>query len=87
MDTPLRAARLRRQETLIQVGKACLIDPGNLSRIERGEQLPGKDVVARLVDYFGGEISEVQIIYPERFLAEGGSSMAVHDEKAGESNA
>lgn len=69
MGSPLKQVRIKRKETLQQVAVAVGTDSGNLSRIERGLQVPSKQVAARLSSYFGGEVSEVQIIYPERFRA------------------
>ncbi len=69
MISPLRAARESRGETLQTVAIAVGIDPGNLSRIERGTQTPSKDLTEKLVAYFGGEVNEVQVIFPERFAA------------------
>ena len=69
MTTPLRQARERRNLTIQQVAAAVGIDSGNLSRIERGLQVPSKELTEKLAKYFGGEITELQIIYPERFAA------------------
>ena len=69
MISPLRVARESRGETLQAVAIAIGVDPGNLSRIERGTQTPSKDLIERLVRYYGGEVSEVEIIFPERFAA------------------
>lgn len=70
MSTPLRLARERRDLTIQQVADAVDIDPGNLSRIERGTQVPSKDLAEKLAKYFDGEINEIQIIYPERFACD-----------------
>lgn len=67
MISPLRQARERRELTIQQVSAAVGIDAGNLSRIERGKQVPSKDLTEKLAKYFDGEVSETQIIYPERF--------------------
>lgn len=80
MNSPLKLIRLKREKTLQEVSAAVGSDTGNLSRIERGLQVPSKDMTERLVKYFGGEITETQIIYPERFATEdhstGGDSTA-----------
>lgn len=65
--TPLRLAREKQQETILTVAAAVGIDPGNLSRIERGEQAPSLDTAARLAGYFCGSVTEMEILYPERF--------------------
>ncbi len=69
MTTPLRQAREQRNLTIQQVAAAVGIDSGNLSRIERGIQVPSKDMTEKLAQYFNGEVTETQIIYPERFAA------------------
>lgn len=60
-------AREKRELTLQQVALAVGIDSGNLSRIERGTQTPSKDLTERLVGFYEGEVTEMQIIFPERF--------------------
>jgi len=67
MTTPLRRVRERRGETIQQVALAVGVDSGNLSRIERGVQVPGRSLTEKLANYFGNEVTETQIIYPERF--------------------
>lgn len=67
MTTPLRMARESRGLTIQQVATSVGIDPGNLSRIERGKQVPSKDLAEKLSQVFGGQVSETEIIYPERF--------------------
>ena len=68
MTTPLRRAREQRGETIQQVAAAVGVDSGNLSRIERGVQVPGRELTEKLAKYFGNEVTETQIIYPERFM-------------------
>lgn len=68
-DSPLKKARLARDLTLQQVSAAVGTDTGNLSRIERGLQVPSKELAEALVKYFDNEITETQIFYPERFAA------------------
>ncbi|ARL87607.1 helix-turn-helix domain-containing protein [Burkholderia pseudomallei] len=71
-ETPLRRLRKSRGLTVAQVSQAVGIDQGNLSRIERGEQFSRRGAAA-LVVYFGDSaITEVEILYPERFRAEAG---------------
>ena len=69
MKTPLRVVREKRGLTMQQVAESVAINPSNLSRIERGEQTPSKGVAERLSAFFGHEVSEIQIIYPERYTA------------------
>lgn len=67
MTSPLKRARLKRELTLQQVANEVGIDTGNLSRIERGLQIPSKELAEKLVKLFDNEVTETQIIYPERF--------------------
>ncbi|MDR0703200.1 MAG: helix-turn-helix domain-containing protein [Azoarcus sp.] len=66
-NSPLKNARLRHGQTLQSVAAAVGTDTGNLSRIERGRQVPSKDLAERLSQHFGGEVTETEIIWPERF--------------------
>lgn len=66
MSGYLKAARLKRGQTLVQVAKAIGTDAGNLSRIENGRQKPSTRMAAKLAHHFGYEITEIQILYPER---------------------
>ena len=67
-DTPLRKARLQRGLTLANVAKSVGSDTGNISRIQRGQQIPNRELLSNLVDLFKeNEITEVHILYPERF--------------------
>lgn len=52
----LREARKARRETLAAVAEAVETDVGNLSRIERGEQMPQRELARRLFDHFGGSV-------------------------------
>lgn len=70
MTSPLKTVRLKRELTLQHVADAVGIDTGNLSRIERGTQVPSKDLAEKLVNFFNNEIDEIQIIYPERFASD-----------------
>lgn len=65
MTSPLKAARLRRGETLQEVADAIGSNSGNLSRIERG-QVPNSDLTAKIVAHFGGEISELHLLQPTK---------------------
>jgi len=68
MKTPLRSARLIRGLTIMQVAVGVNCDVGNLSRMERGLQKPSLDLAARLSEFFGSDLTELQILYPERFV-------------------
>lgn len=77
MSSPLKKARLAADKTLQEVALGVGgLDTGNLSRIERGLQVPSKDLAEKLSAYFGGAVSETEIIYPERYPDEGSGSDA-----------
>ncbi|PEI02668.1 transcriptional regulator [Pantoea agglomerans] len=67
MHSPLRILRMSQGKTLSEVAVAIHLDVGNLSRIERGLQVASLDVAERLAVFFEGEISELEILYPQRF--------------------
>ncbi|NIC29326.1 helix-turn-helix transcriptional regulator [Serratia plymuthica] len=69
MQTPLRKMRLKQNLTIQEVAKATEVDVGNLSRIERGMQVTSLTIAEKLSKFFGGEISEMQILFPNRFLS------------------
>lgn len=71
--SPLRKARKRRGWRLRDVvtrlsENNCTLDAGNLSRIERGEQTASPAMAEKICLVFGGELTELQILYPERFM-------------------
>jgi transcriptional regulator with XRE-family HTH domain len=68
MASTIKTIRLRRGQTLTQVARAIGTDAGNLSRVENGKQNPSPRMAARLAKHFGYEITEIQILYPERFV-------------------
>ena len=59
---PIRQARSDRGLTLRKVADAVGTDPGNLSRIERGEQSPGLELARGLSEFYGLPVE--QILYP-----------------------
>lgn len=69
MNTPLKEIRVRRGLTLDVVSRAVETDTGNLSRIENGKQGASVQLAERLANYYDGEISEIAILYPDRFRA------------------
>lgn len=62
MKTLLREARMKRQQTLQEVADATGTDTGNLSRIERGQQVPSQSLAVRLTQFFDNEITETQVM-------------------------
>lgn len=61
-STLLRVARMRRQMTLQEVAAAVGSNTGNLSRIERGLQVPSQSLAERLANFFNNEVSATQIM-------------------------
>lgn len=62
----LRTARTAKNLTLAAVANAVGTDPGNLSRIERGEQAPSRELARLLYDYFDGSVP-LAAIYDSQF--------------------
>lgn len=69
--TPLRKARMNANLTIVEVATAVKCDPGNLSRMERGIQRPTAEMAEKLTKLFGPALSELQVLYPERFIEQG----------------
>ena len=67
MNTHLRKLRTEKGITISELAAAVQIDVGNLSRIERGIQLTSLENAKRIVDYFNGAITEMEILYPNKF--------------------
>lgn len=70
MSSPLKQSRIKRGQTLAEVSTAVGTNTGNLSRIENGLQKARPNLAEKLARHFGYEITEIQIIYPERFITE-----------------
>jgi len=68
MCTPLRKMRVEKGLTISEVSIATQIDVGNLSRIERGKQVTSLETAEKLSKFFEGKISEMQILYPQRYM-------------------
>jgi len=68
MQTPLRKMREENGLTISEVALAVKIDVGNLSRIERGIQVTSIETAERISRFFKGKISEMQILYPQRYV-------------------
>lgn len=66
--TPLRTLRLKKNLQLNVVAQAVGTDAGNLSRIETGKQRTTPQLAEDLRKYFKDEISELEILYPERYV-------------------
>lgn len=68
MHTPLRKMRVEKGLTIAEVSLATQVDVGNLSRIERGKQVTSLETAEKLARFFKGEITEMQILYPQRYM-------------------
>lgn len=68
MTTPLRKMRVEKKLTISEVAMATQLDVGNLSRIERGIQVPSLETAEKLSLFFKGKITEMQILYPQRYM-------------------
>jgi transcriptional regulator with XRE-family HTH domain len=69
MKSPLRQIRERKGQTIVEVGHAVSVDPGNLSRVENCKQKASTDLAEKLARHFDNEISEMEILYPGRFMS------------------
>lgn len=67
MQSPLKRTRLNTGRTLSEVAEAVGTNPGNMSRIENGKQRASPGLAEKIAKYFGYAITEIQILYPERF--------------------
>ena len=65
--TPLKSVRIHRGETLATVAASVNTDVGNLSRIENRKQKTSPELAERLAKHYGYAVTEIQILYPERF--------------------
>lgn len=74
MPTPLRKMRVEKKLTISEVAIATQLDVGNLSRIERGIQVPSLETAEKLSRFFKGKITEMQILYPQRYMKSAGTA-------------
>ena len=68
--TPLRQARKDRGLTLKEAADLIGIEITKLSRMERGHSITKetvKDEVPKLVQFYGNGLTEMHILYPERY--------------------
>jgi transcriptional regulator with XRE-family HTH domain len=70
-QTPLRRARIARQLTLDAVADGIGINNGTLSKLERNLIKTTPETAEKIVRFFGAGITELEILYPERFMGEG----------------
>lgn len=65
--SPLRNIRKANGFSLQHVCRGVGVDNGHLSRIERGEKT-SSELAEKLSAFFNKEISEIEILYPERYI-------------------
>lgn len=68
-QTPLKRLRKARGMTGATVAEAIGISNAQYSRIERGDPT-SPETAEKLVEYFVGGITEMEILYPERYPEE-----------------
>ena len=70
MDTPLKRIRKRRGITQRVVAEQAGIRPAYYCRIENGTSTASAEVAANIARYFGGVLTELEILYPKRFVTQ-----------------
>ena len=63
---PIRCLRRERKLTLEQVAIVVGTDTGNLSRIERGQQVCGPELAERIARFY--RVPETMVLYPDRYM-------------------
>ena len=66
-DTPLRLARKEAQLTMTELAAAVGADQSTISRIELRSQRASPELAAKIAARLGN-ISEMEILYPERYV-------------------
>lgn len=64
----IKQTRLKRGQTLLEVAQAVGSNAGHISKIENNINKPSPELAEKLAKHFGYAITEIQILYPERFL-------------------
>lgn len=70
MTTPLERKRKGLKLTVEQVASSIGCSPPNYWRIESGDQQPRKKLLKAILEFFNDEISEMEILFPEKFADE-----------------
>lgn len=65
MDTPLKTAREKRKLSVTDLCEKLGTHPQNYYRIERGEQVPKRDLARDIHRFFRGKVSLSEIYDPE----------------------
>lgn len=77
--SPLKKARTEKGWRLADVTARLTelgdsTDTGNLSRVERGKQRASAQLAENLCKVFEGRLTEIHVLYPERFESEDSSA-------------
>jgi transcriptional regulator with XRE-family HTH domain len=67
LATPLSRLRHAVGVTTTQVSVVIGLNTGNISRLENGHNRPSIETAEKLVQYFDGAITELHLLYPERY--------------------
>lgn len=67
--TPLRLARVKRGLRLADVAAGIGTTAAQISNVETAKHRPSAELAERISVYFKGEVSEIEILYPERFMS------------------
>ena len=72
--TPLRIERKRRGLLALEVAQSLKIDQSYYSKIELGKLAPSPEVAEKIALHFGHAVTEMQILYPERYPVQTGEA-------------
>lgn len=79
--SPMRRAREKHGITLQDLAIKVGSDVGNLSRIERARQVPSSELAEKICkEISNGELTELHLIYPERYTSEDDEDLPEQDE-------
>ena len=70
MRTPLSIAREARSITSAEVARSIGCDKSHYGRVEKGEVKPSPELAAKIAAFFGHVVTEMQILYPERYVTQ-----------------
>lgn len=69
MSTRLKEIREQRGLTTIKVAEDVQINQSYYSKLENGNAKPSPEVAEKIALYFGHGITELELLYPERYPA------------------
>lgn len=72
-ETLMTQMRKSRNLSLEEVASAVQTDQANLSRVEKGRQVPKRQLARRLFEYYGGRVPLAAIYDPEFFALQNAS--------------